>query len=199
MADGTVVLNQRLLAQTLQNVLVFSNIPEDETGRQTMADAIRSIWNTNIAAGERSNNWQLTNVTFIYNDSLPIYSVDVDFTGGPLLGTSTSFNLPLQTCMLAKTGIVGPPPNRGRVYFGGLVANQLDDLANWGSATMDSAQDFLQDLVNGVSYTGGAGTAFLRIARRDSSGVITSSNPVETVTMDPVPATQRRRRPGVGI
>ena len=199
MADGTVVLNQRLLAQTIQNVLVFSNIPEDETGRQTFADALRFAWTTWISGAHRSNNWQWTNVTFIYNEDLPIYSVDVDFTGGPVLGSNASNNLPLQTAMLAKTGIVGPPPNRGRVYFGGMCADQLDDLVNWDDGIMSATQDFLDDCVNGIAYTGGAGTAFLRIARRSSAGVITSSNPVETVTMDPVPATQRRRRQGVGI
>lgn len=199
MADGTVVLNQRLLAQTLQNVLVFSNIPTDEPGRQSMADGLRTSFAGTIPQTERSNNWQLENVTFIYNDSLPIYSVDVDFTLGPYVGSDAANNLPLQVALLVKTAIVAAPPNRGRTYFGGLTTAAINDSAEFGSTHIQSCVDFLEDLADGISYTGGAGVAYLRIARRDAAGTIIASNPVESITGDANPATQRRRRKGVGI
>lgn len=199
MADGTVVLNYRLFANTQQNVLVFSNMPTTPEGRQTMADAMRASFIVADLPSNRSNNWSWVSVTFIYNDQLPIFSVEVPFTAGALFGLSASDTLAPQTSLLVSTKIVGTPPNRGRIYFGGLTENDNTDLGQWDAGTLANHSDWVSSLVDGVPYTGGAGMAFLRIGRRNAAGVLTLTNGIETVVAQAVPAIQRRRRQGVGI
>lgn len=199
MADGTMVLNQTWQGQVNQNVLVWSNIPTDAQGRQDMADSMRDTWVTHIGQTGRHQDWSLDNVTFIYNDSLPIFSVDVEFTLGAFTGNTTGDPLPAQIALLVSTQIIAAPPNRGRVYLSGYDEGAIAADGRFTSLAVNNAQDLVESWRDGLSYTGGAGVAFLRIARRDLTGVITTSNAVETVVPKGIPATQRRRRQAVGI
>lgn len=199
MADGTVVLKQTSQAQEINNVLVFANIPEDAQGRQSFADNLRASFVTNTWASSKHTGWSLDSLLFVYNDSLPIYSVEVDFTAGPLNGADPGDPLPNQIALLVSTQRVGTPPNRGRIYWGGYTEGSIASDGRFDTASVTEAENQTQDLVDGISYTGGAGVAYLRIARRNLTGDLSITNAIETVVARGIPATQRRRRQGVGI
>lgn len=195
MADGTIIFNQRWQGQVIQNVTVWSNIPTTPQDRQSLADALRGSWATLLAIRQHGL-WSLESVTFLYNESLPFYSVEVPFTAGVLNGGHTADALPSQAALLVSTQIVAPPPNRGRVYISGMT--EADTLnGQFIQGALDDAQALVESWADGVNY--GANAAFLRIARRNPAGVIILSSPVETVVPRVNPAIQRRRRRGTGI
>lgn len=198
MADGTVVVRQTYLSQQIRNVLVFSNIPEDDTGRQTFADVFRTIWGANFPVGTHVDDWSLDGLTFVYNDEPPIFSVPTDFTAGPITGTSTDNPMPPQNCCLASLQKLGTPPNRGRIYYGGFGVGWITASGGWDATLRDRIENHVADLVDGVEYTGGAGVSYLRIGRRDSAGTLTASGSIENVIVRGIVAIQRSRRVGQG-
>ena len=130
-------------------------------------------------------------ISFIAGDQIS-YSVQVGYTGGPIVGTSNDQGLPTTNALLITLNYVGPRPNRGRVYFGGLPEGSQVD-SQWSPSTVNAFENLVQDWVNGIGPSGQL--AFLRIFRRPSDVFPTyTSNPVDLVSFSLTPATQRRRR-----
>jgi len=195
MGDNTIVLNQILHGNVVKNVLVWNNLLDPEPDAQEIADAIRQGFIDHVLSNI-VNEWSLTSVTFIYNDEAPIYSIEVPFTAGPLQGASTAGATANQMCLLVSTTINGPPPNRGRVYFGGISLGAIDQSGNWALSAQQDYQGMVEFWRDGITTTNNQ--IFLRIARRDAAGLVTLSSAVENVIPREVPATQRKRRKGVG-
>lgn len=193
--DGTIVFNQLLNDQEVKNVTVWSNFPTDPTDLQAMADILRTRWGVSCV-GVQSPQWSLQSVTFIYNESLPIYSVEVPFTGGVLTGSNPAGPLTTQVALLISTRYLGAPPNRGRIYFGGLNEGSTGVNNRFFAGAIDPFVNMVESWANGVDY--GSNIAYLRIARRNADGTIDITSPVSSVIGRDVPATQRKRRIGVG-
>lgn len=198
MTDATVVWNQRLRGEIIQNVTVWSNMPTDEAGRQSFVDVARLTWISSGVLNRYIADWTLDSVTFVYNDSLPSFSITVPFTDGPLDGDAPVGGTINQACLLVSTQRIGPPPNRGRIYFGGLSEAGIGASGFWAQAYIDDFEDLVNQWVDGVTYSQGANTAFLRIARRNAQGELTVTNPIDTIVARRNPAVQRRRRIGQG-
>lgn len=190
--DAIVTLNQTILGEDVANVLCFGNLTQDPTDLQAFADALRASYATYVV-GELSTDWSLDDLTIAFFSGAQItYSVNVPFTSGPLVGTETISAMPTTNALLASTSYVGPKPNAGRIYFVGLCENSHSD-SEWDQPTRAAFKSLVESFITGLNY--GPGDAELRILRRPSA-VFASyvSNPVETVTMRRVVATQRRRR-----
>lgn len=197
MADGTIVLNQTYYSQQVRNVLVWNNMVNTPEYRTEMADAIRLSFLSNVS-NACDDGWTLDNVTFIYNDVAPIFSTTTEFSLGPLQGGTAGVAMPTQSCLLVSTSIVGPPPNRGRIYFAGQSKNQIGgDSAQWSASRLLEYQTMVEEWRDGLVLPT-AGSSFLRIARRDAAGIITLTSGIQDVTAQPVPAGQSRRRIGRG-
>lgn len=195
MADGTVVLNQSLLAKTFVNVLVFSNMPEGEQEFQTVADNIRGFFAASDYLDFLSQEWRLNSITLAFNSDFPSFSVEVPFTSGPLAGTSSGDPLSTRTALLASTSLIGVPPNRGRIYLGGLTEAGNDNTGKFNATVRGHAQELIEEFaLEGVPT--GSNSMFLRIGRRDNAGTIIASNPVQSVVMRANPATIMNRRQG---
>lgn len=194
--DGTIVFNQTFLGQQVRNVTVWNNLVADAEELQDLADALRGTWVGGLAP-DLLTTWSLDSVTFIFNESAPIFSLDVPFTAGALAGSATDDPNVSQASLLVSTQFFGEPPNRGRVYFTGLGDNDLGADGRWTVAIKDSAQDMVAGWADGVSTV--ANTYFLRIGRRTPAGILTITSPVTTVVGRRTPAIQRRRRLGEGI
>jgi len=192
--DATVIVNQTWQNQSVKNVLVFNNILNDPVDLQSFADEFRDIWATTFI-DRQAVTYSLNSLTFQFNEVAPIFSVEVGFTLGQLSGTSNQDELPATDCLLVSTKYVGPAPNKGRIYLAGLT-----ELATGGGlflpTTLNDAQALVEKLRDGVSHN--SGDSFLRIARRTPDGLIDSTSPVQIVIAQPVPATMRSRRLGVG-
>lgn len=195
MADGTIVLNQTLYGNVVQNVLVFSNIREPEPDAQALADAIRNSFATTVV-GKLVNNWSLDSITIIYNDALPIWSQLIPFTSGPLTGTVTTSEATNQAALLVSTIHDGPPPNRGRIYLAGWGSGQLGGNGRWDPSAVNDAEQLVTGWMDGITTP--TNQFFLRIGRRGPGGDLIQSTQVTNLIARAIPATQRRRRQGVG-
>lgn len=198
MTDATIVWNQSLRGETIQNVTVFSNLPTDEAGRQSFADVARLTWISSGVLNRFIADWSLDSITFVYNDQLPSFSITVPFTDGPLDGDAPVGGTINQACLLVSTQLIAQPPNRGRIYFGGLSEAGIGASGFWGQAYIDDFKDLVEQWVAGITYSQGQNTAFLRIARRSPQGELLVTNPIDTVIARRNPAVQRRRRLGQG-
>lgn len=196
MADGTIVLNQTLYGNVVQNVTVWNNIREPEPDAQELADAIRLSF-ANSWADRAVNNWSLNSITIIYNDALPIWSQEVPFTLGPLTGAVSTSEAANQVACLASTIHDGPPPNRGRIYLAGAGSGQIENSGLWNVVTTTAARTLVEGWMNGITTS--TNQFFLRIGRRDALGTLIQSTQVTAVIARGRPATQRRRRLGVGV
>ena len=194
MTDALVTLNQTWQGEIIANVLGFNNVDEDADWLQDFADEIRTHWASYLSNAVSAEH-TLENITVAFIDGDHIaYSIDVDFTGGPLDGTDASDVTASQNCVLVSLGYVGPRPNRGRVYFGGWTEG---DMLNgvWTGDALGGPVNFMQAMQSGVGP--GGSLAFLRIMGRpndDRPNYV--SNPVDSITVGGRVATQRRRRLG---
>lgn len=192
MADAIVTVKQTFNGKAMANVLCFSNMTENPTEIQTFADNLRAAYVTNIVASMHTS-WVLEgiDVSFLGVDSV-LYSVNVDFTLGPLAGTNAGEAYASQAALLVSTSFVGIAPNRGRIYLTGWTEASVNN-GRFTSAAQTDATALIQDMADGI--TGGAGTCFLRILRRPSAVFPAFvSSPVQLVATVGSPATIRNRR-----
>ena len=195
MADVTVVFNQLFQGQKVKNVVVFSNFSDPEPELQQFADAVRAAYVATIIP-LLANEWSLRDLTFIFNQSLPVYSIVVPFTAGPVPGGHGAPAVATQTALLGSTQYQGPPPNRGRFYQAGVNQDSLAQDGSWSQPARDGLTALLTTFVNGIVTP--TSQMYMRIARRTPAGLIEISSPVDTVIARAYPATQRSRRVGTG-
>ena len=197
MANFQIGLDQQIGDEVCKNV-TYWQLPDNQTATlQTFADNLRGTFVTPDLVGWLSTNWTLLSITARQMDGGGAFSQLVTFGLGPLVGGSLGQQLPTQLALLVSTGFLGPKPNRGRIYFGGLVEDANTGTGQPVLAARDDFQTAVEVWRDGVAT--GAGNAFLRIARPDflaNNWVL--NNPAESVIARNQWATQRRRRLGVG-
>lgn len=191
MSDAIVRLNYQLENKQGANVLCFNNMIESPTFLQSFADAIRAslvlyvdqFWVDKMV---------LNNITVSFIDATSVtYSVDVDFTDGPLTGSAVDDTLAPQLALLTSLDYIGPKPNRGRIYWYGFGEQQITD-GSWNSTIRTAFSDMVNSWVGGIAH--GEGTNFLRILRRPSDIFPNYvSSPVSAVRVTRYARTQRRR------
>lgn len=197
MADANVILNQTLYSQQVRNVLWFAYSGTlDAAGRQDIADYIRGVWLASTLRSIQVDNWALDNISIRDAYTVGPYAT-VPFTDGPLFGTHAANNAVTQVSMLASlinTGLTAP--TRGRVYIAGVTTAGIDGNGLWPNSYTDLAETLMAGLQNGT--TGLGENINLRICRRNVDGAAQVLNTVDSVIVRNNPATQRRRRIGVG-
>jgi hypothetical protein len=197
MADVQVVLNQTLNGQQVRNVLhFFYSGAIDADGRQDIADYIRS----SIVASQHHQScvedWSLDSVSIRDATTTGPYAL-VPFTGGPLVGTAVGSETISQVAMLVtliNSGLT--PPTRGRIYLAGVQFANLVDGGTWPNSQLDRAETLANSWISDT--TGDSETISLRIASRNPDGTANVLNVVDNIIVRSNPATQRRRRIGVG-
>ena len=195
MADINIVLKQTYRGQQVRNVLTFNNINFPEPEAQELADNIRLAF-LNQVRDRLTSTWSLDGIEMVYNEVAPIFTIDVPFTLGPLTGTNSNLRIATTNALLVSLQSQNPPPNRGRIYFAGLGADSMGTDGLWEPAAISAFQIMVEAWKDGIATAGSE--FFLRIGRKNPSGLITASTPVTSVIGRPIPATQRRRRIGQG-
>lgn len=197
MADVLVTLNQTSQGQVMQNVICFSNMTETNADLQALADQLRANYAANVLSLQ-STSWSLDSIDvgFIDGDTIS-YTVNVPFTLGPLVGTGSGERQANQLALMVRLVSVGPKPNRGRIYFGGLTEGSLED-GLWLASHGQSFENIVDFWIAGFALD--STTVFLRICRRPSN-VFPSyvTNGIDFAQAELVPTTQRRRRIGQGV
>jgi len=191
MADAVITFDQTWQNSYVSNVSVWSNVTVNPEAVQEFADAIRLAYQLGPSS-ILSNAWSLDGITVTFNPGPGQFSYSTGFTLGPLLGSSPAEETPAQSSLLVSTQYLGVRPNRGKFYFPGFPVTELVN-GFWDSETAMEFQSMVENwALNGVTTLDG--DWFLRIARRNAFGAITTSNPVSVAIGRENPGVQRRRR-----
>lgn len=187
----TVGLSQ---GQAWNNVFYLdSNLSVEEL--QEDVDDIVETYRTHLAP-VLSVSWSLNEVhargaeiagspTFVYIPTL-----------GPVNGADVTTVAANQVALLVSFSALTLPPNRVRKYIPGAVGQGIDFDGTWVAAVQTAAQAWGDAIVD--IGTGDPNTLFPLSARLDENGLVVDSNEMDVAVVREVPATQRRRRIGVG-
>lgn len=197
MPDIQVVLNQTLYSQQVRNVLhFFYDAALTEETMQDIADSIRLAWADSDLAALQVNNWRMSSVSIRPCGSTGPHAL-IPFTLGDIIGQNVSQETVSQVAMLVSlrnNGFV--PPTRGRIYLAGIATTFIDNEGQWVTTALDEPAALVASLLD--LETIAENFLSLRIASRNANGTCDVLNVVNNAQVQPVPATQRRRRLGVG-
>lgn len=163
-----------------------------------LADAIWDAYDNSGLDSLQCDDWSYAGIELRRVDVANLPAIEAAPTGGAKAGLNSNEVLPLQVALLVTGTALTAYPRRVRTYLGGLseggVANGLWNAGHLTAATafvaaMDTLQITAVELERVAVELGGSAGA----------PVVTSFNRVLSYTPRPVPATQRRRRIGVGV
>jgi hypothetical protein len=190
----------RWLNQECRNIYYYeTEVGEPSTSEwQDIVDEIRGDWFGDIKT-QLSSDFAFYGINYRRVDTAGLLSFDAFPTAGDVDGTAGSDDLPTQVALLVSVKGTTTKPNRARTYLPGFVVATVVN-SQFGAESVGDAEEFidLQSVLNG------AGTNPLqRVAAQWNSGhtaIIASNNIVlSPAVASTIPATQRRRRIGVGI
>jgi hypothetical protein len=195
-----VTLKQRYYDQEVRNVFYYETTVGDPSTSEwkDIADEIRSdldtYWN-----GRCVPEWEFYAIEYREVDTPGLLSFEAIPTSGSLFGTDTGEGSASQLAVLCRVKGTSTKPNRARSYLCGVAADKIVD-SKWDSGTTDSAEDFIDEM----SVLNNAGTNTLqRVAAQWNTAhtevTVTNNISAQASLASEVPATQRRRRLGVGI
>lgn len=200
MAIFQVVLKQRWLLQECRNIFYYETITGNPSASewQDIVDEIRADYVSELVAG-LSDEWSFYGIDYRQVDVSGLPSFSVVPTLGTLVGSLAADPVATQIAMLVSVKENTTAPNHCRSYIAGFTENSLND-SLWAVGTMATGVDFISEM----SVLNAAGTNELqRVSARWNTAhdAVTAYNNVAAATpvASQVPATQRRRRIGIGI
>jgi len=204
MAVYQVVHLQRLLGQEIRNIFYYETAQTDLSTAQLqeLADDIRDVYVASGIVPHRTNDWQLYGITIRRIDAAGYPGIDVGFTSGALVGAAASENIPTQVALLVHGVSYVQKPNRVRTYLGGYNEGGTVD-GIWHATTQAVSLDLVEllDTLTIDGQTWERVTVQWAMSNDDPPerlGYADSWNVIDTYFVSSVPATQRRRRIGVG-
>lgn len=195
-----VTVKQRLLNQEVRNIFYYETTVGEPSDSEwvDIADEIRADLDTYWKTGSPPE-WEYYAIEARRVDTAGLLSREFVPTSGTLVGTSVDNALPTQIALLVSVKGTTTKPNRARSYLAGRVESVVVD-SIFTVASANNAENYIDDM----SVLNGAGTNPLqRVAAQWNSThtVVTVTNNIagNASVASRVPATQRRRRIGVGI
>lgn len=190
----------RLLSQEIRNIFYYeTSVGEPDNDEwQDIADEIRGDWVAEMRA-QVSDNYQIYGIDRRRVDTAGLLSFGETFTAGTSDGQETADELPTQIAMLLSVKGFTTKPNRARSYLAGWT--ELADTESLFAAAWRTAAETFIDLQS-VLNAGGTNPLQRVAAQWNSSHTqVIASNPISgsAAVASIVPATQCRRRIGVGI
>jgi hypothetical protein len=85
------------------------------------------------------------------------------------------------------------------MYVGGITSNQLNGVGNWDQATVDDVEAWVEAIRDFDAGTPAVNFRMVIVASNPTAPNTQSSTQVDQVAGIVRPATQRRRRRGIGI
>lgn len=190
-----VVAKQRFHSQECRNTFWFGGNDAIMANAQDIVDALHGAWNTNIKSN-LAPQWSLYGYD-VYDKTVPsVPGIEFIATSGVMDGTGSGDSLPTQIAMLVNFKAQVAPPNTNRKYLAGfLEAHTTNGLFN--SAQVNNAAAWAADVLDIGTTT--ALAVVMEVVALNLDGTVNGGNPLEYAIVREVPATQRRRRIGVGI
>lgn len=193
-----VVAKQVWLGQQVRNVFYY--VPTgalDASQKQELVDKVRLAWATMATSGALETTWQLYGCSVREVGSGGLDGVDFSFTSGPLDGVSGVDTVPTQVCLLVigRSGTV--KPKQVRSYLAGMTEDWLGSNGQWASAYLVYAHDWAVDM-DTISVTGEVCNRVAAQWTAPPVPYVSDTNVLISYSETAVPATQKRRRIGVG-
>lgn len=191
---------QRLLLQEVRNVYYYETTVGNPSAAEfvAMADEIRAEYVGNLVPNA-VNDWSFYAIDYRIVDTPGLLSFEAVPTGGLLAGSSAVDSVPTQVAMLVSVKGSTTKPNRARTYLAGWNEDQVVDSLFIASA-LSNAENFID--FQSVLNSGGT-NPLQRVAAQwnvTHTQVVATNNISGSASVaSQVPATQRRRRIGVGI
>ncbi len=188
------------LAQQIRNTFYYETTVGQPTNNewQDIADEIRVDWAAEMEA-QMSEEYEIYGIDYRQVGFAGLLTFSKSFTAGVLDGASATDPLPTQIALLVSNKGVTARPNRARTYLAGWTDGAVV-LSIFAAAAILAAETFI-DLQSNLN-TGGTNPLSRVSAQWNTSHTqVIDSNDLSGAASvgSPVPATQRRRRIGVGI
>jgi len=153
------------------------------------------VWSFNLASA-LADDWSLSAFD-VYDKTVPsVPAVEFLPTLGTLVGTSSSEPLPTTVAYLVSFKAQVAPPNRNRKYLAGFWNGQVA-----GGYFTTGTQTVVQAWADGILALGTSLSLaiVMEVVALNPDGTVSGGNPLTSAVPKRIPATQRRRRIGVGI
>lgn len=190
-----IVVKQSWLSQECRTTFWFGGNDAVMANAQDLCDALYDAYDTNLV-GKMVPEWSLYEFD-VYDKTVPgVPGIQLQPTGGVLVGTSGGDSLPTQIAGLVTFKAQVAPPNTNRKYLPGLNDGIVVD-SLFTQAAIDSMQDWADEILDIATTTALAVT--MEVVSLNLDGTVNGGNPLTYAIAKQVPATQRRRRIGSGI
>lgn len=186
---------QTLQSQVIQNTFHVAGGDAVQANAQAIGDYWRSIYASQLQL-RLANNWSLDRFKAKELDVVTNPTIEYNFTAGQLVGTNTNTCAPNQLALLVRWTALTARPNRGRTYVAGLCVSDLGDDGRWGIDATADVQSWAEGMLDVSTAFTGLAMTITRVSR--TTGILVGSNLIDQVAALRNPATQRRRRIGVG-
>lgn len=194
-----VAVKQRLLLQELRNVFYYeAAVVLSDTSKQELADAIRKAYVDSLYGVNANDQWSLYGIDTRRVDIAGLLGNDWGFTLGSLVGGNTAETYATQIALLVLGKGTTIRPNQVRSYLGGWSENAIAAGGVFQSSFVTIGVDFIIDM-NAHVLTAETVTRQSAQWATPSATHVVDWNPLTTYEGKSIPATQRRRRLGVGI
>lgn len=188
------------LQQQIRNVFYYEEVTGTPSTSewQDIVDEIRSEWVSNMQS-VIVNDYAFTGIDYRRVDDLGYPSFSVTPTLGNAVGSVTVDPVATQVAMLVSVKGNTPAPNRARTYLAGFGQGALVNSV-FQSTPISAAETFID--FQSVLNSGGT-NVLQRVSARWNTAhtLVTAVNNIagSASVASAIPATQRRRRIGVGI
>jgi len=195
-----VTLNQTLHLQQIRNVFYYETTVGDPSGAEwiDIADEIRGDYD-DLLDPRLAAEWSFDSVDYRVVDSAGLPTLTVVPTAGSIVGTSAVDTIPTQVAMLLIVKGATTKPRQARTFMGGFDVNSVLNSV-WTAGARAAAESFIDEM-SGLNAAGTNPLQRVAVQWNASHTLVTVSNNIAAVASvaSLVPATQRRRRIGVGI
>lgn len=192
---------QRYQLQECRNVYYYETITGNPSVSewQDICDEIRGDYVSEMGAAAFHDSWEFYGITYRQVETAGLPSFLVLPTAGALVGTGAGDPVPAQIALVISAKANSTKPNRVRTYFTGFLETQIT-----GGLFPSSVTDLWEAFFDVQSVLNAAGTNELQRVSVQWNGTHTQVVDYNNVAgaagkAATVPATQRRRRIGVGI
>lgn len=198
MAIYEAVMNFNSPTGAIKNVLHYSTVAVQGDTLQDATNEIELQWNSNC------RNRFAAAVTFVsmtWRLNAPgEVGVEYQVPLSPVPGTADENKYAAAEAMIIqKRHLSGARPARGRLYVGGITSNQLNGVGNWDQATVDDVATWVESIRDFNAGTPEINFRMVIVASNPTAPNTQTFTQVDQVAGIVRPATQRRRRRGIGI
>lgn len=199
---GTYMVTHKaiFLQQEIRNIFYYvTSVGEPSDSEwQDIADEIRGDWAAELQA-TMSSSYSLYGIDYRRVDVAGLLSFSKSFTSGSIAGSSGTDELPTQIALLVSNKGATTKPNRARTYLAGWTEGSVTDSLFLGGAK--SAGEAFVDLQSNLNSGGTNPLSRVAAQWNTSHTQVVATNDISGAVSvaSTVPATQRRRRIGVGI